>query len=185
MRILTLVAACLASPLAAQDGSLTFGMQKAIEMPGHRSLMAVIAAPESSLSAFESDGCSGGMSWSWRVVADLFPDFEAAQGSAPPWESCCVAHDAAYHDAGGTTEAEASFAARLAADETLRSCVAAPDPTAVKELAERYEGSEARIGYAFELVAQSMFNAVRFGGGPCSGLPWRWGFGYPACVPGL
>lgn len=160
-------------------------LRRAVELPAHRSLMAVIADPSTTLAPFETDGCSGGMSWSWRLVADILPDFEAAQGAHPPWESCCIVHDRAYHDAAGTTVAEASYAARLAADEALKACVAAPAPEAVTELAERYDVAPEQVRRAYEVIAASMFNAVRFGGGPCSGLPWRWGFGYPGCVPGF
>ena len=34
----------------------------------------------------------------------------------------------------------------------------------------------------FGETSEAMFLAVRFGGGPCSGLPWRWGFGYLGCT---
>lgn len=175
----------LAGTAAAQETGVLSDMRKGLEMPAHRSLMEVIADPDTQIVPFETDGCSGGMSWSWRVVADLFPDFETAQGAVPPWETCCVVHDEAYHNAGAATEAEASFGARLAADQALQSCVAQPGASEVAALAARYEVSEDQVRYAYELIAQSMFNAVRFGGAPCSGLPWRWGFGYPGCVPGF
>lgn len=174
-----------ATSLPAQDQSTMVSVQKKFEMPAHRSLSAVIGDPSNSLSDFETDGCSGGMSWSWRVVADVFPDFEAAQGAEPPWEACCVVHDQAYHNAGGTTDAEASFLARLAADEALWQCVAEPPQDDIASMATRYDVSQDQVRFAYDLIADSMFNAVRFGGGPCSGLPWRWGFGYPGCLPGF
>ena len=31
------------------------------------------------------------------------------------------------------------------------------------------------------MTAELMFYAVRIGGGPCSGLAWRWGHGWPPC----
>ena len=173
------------SAAAAQESSPMSAVQKSLEMPGHRSLIAVIADPQTQLTPFETDGCSGGMSWSWRVVADVFPNFADAQGSTPPWEVCCVDHDRVYHDAGGAMDAEESFAARLAADEALRQCVAAPEESDVAEMSLRYGTSEEQVIFAFDLIATSMYNAVRFGGGPCSGLPWRWGYGYPGCVPGF
>lgn len=169
----------------AQDERAATTLQRTLEMPAHRSLQSVIADSADELVPFETDGCSGGMSWSWRVVADLFPDFEEAQGAAPPWEACCVTHDRAYHNAGGTTDAESSFDARLAADEALRLCVVTQGKSRVTELATRYDVSEERIRFAYEMIGNAMYNAVRFGGAPCSGLPWRWGFGYPGCVPGL
>lgn len=174
-----------AAPAMAQDDSFGETVQRSLEMPGHRSLMQTVTAPDVALAPFETDGCSGGMSWGWRVVADLFPDFEAAQDAVPPWETCCVVHDEAYHNAGAATDAVASFDARLAADQALKRCVVQEGQTHAPELAARYEVSRAQIDYAYGLIADQMFNAVRFGGGPCSGLPWRWGFGYPGCVPGL
>jgi hypothetical protein len=169
----------------AQENDLGTDLQRTIEMPAHRSLQSIITDPENVLSPFATDGCSGGMSWSWRVVADLFPDFEEAQGATPPWEACCVTHDRAYHNAGGTKDAELSFDARLAADEELRLCVFSQGESQVSDLASRYEVSEERIRFAYKVIGDAMYNAVRFGGAPCSGLPWRWGFGYPGCVPGF
>ena len=169
----------------AQESDVATDLQRTLEMPAHRSLQSVIADAENELSPFETDGCSGGMSWSWRVVADLFPDFEEAQGATPPWEACCVTHDRAYHDADGTTDAESSFTARLAADEKLRLCVVSQGESQVSDLANRYDVSEERIRFAYKMIGDAMYNAVRFGGAPCSGLPWRWGFGYPGCLPGF
>jgi hypothetical protein len=185
MRTVVFLSLLLASSVVAEEPGVFSQMQKGLEMPAHRSLAALIDDPDTTLTPFETDGCSGGMSWSWRVVADRFPDFEAAQGAVPPWEACCVVHDEAYHNAGGATEAEASYAARLDADDALRFCVARPEASEVTALADRYDVTEDQIRYAYELIAQSMYNAVRFGGGPCSGLPWRWGFGFPGCVPGF
>lgn len=177
----------LAAPFtaSADDHIPSSSWQKNLELPAHRSLQSVIAETNTTLSPFESDGCSGGMSWSWQVVANLFPDFEAAQGAAPPWEICCVIHDRVYHDAAGTMEADQSYGARVSADEALRMCVIEEGESRVTELADRYDVSEDRIRYAYSLIGDTMYNAVRLGGGPCSGLPWRWGFGYPGCVPGF
>lgn len=176
----------LAFPLAAEEQARgATDIQRALEMPGHRALMTKITEPGTALSPFETDGCSGGMSWSWQVVADLFPDFEVAQGAEPPWEACCVDHDRLYHAASGTDTADASFAARLAADEALRQCVIAQGEASVSDLAVRYEVTEDQVRLAYRVIGDAMYNAVRFGGGPCSGLPWRWGYGYPGCIPGF
>lgn len=51
---------------------------------------------------FTSDGCSGGMSFAWRLVFR----------KPPPWEACCFIHDIAYWK-GGTKEE------RRKADERL------------------------------------------------------------------
>ena len=125
------------------------------------------------------------MSWSWQLAADLFPDFEVKQGARPPWESCCVTHDQAYHDAAGAQNAEDSFDARLRADQALQICVQDQGAQEVTILAERYSVTEDQVTRAYALIAQSMFNAVRLGGGPCSGLPWRWGYGFPGCLAGF
>ncbi|MEM9575495.1 MAG: hypothetical protein AAF999_00635 [Pseudomonadota bacterium] len=186
MRLVVGTILCVAaSAVMADNQSVMTSMQKTFELPAHRSLMAVMTEDETRLAAFESDGCSGGMSWSWRIVADIFPDFKQAQRETPPWETCCVVHDRAYHNAGGADDAEASFDARLAADNELRHCVATPAATEITAMASRYDVSEDQVQVAYDLIAESMYNAVRFGGAPCSGLPWRWGFGYPGCVPGF
>lgn len=52
------------------------------------------------------DGCSGGMSATWRGIF----------GKAPPWEDCCDTHDIAYAK-GGTREQ------RGVADLKLMRCV--------------------------------------------------------------
>ncbi|WP_372570884.1 hypothetical protein [Ruegeria jejuensis] len=165
----------LALPASAQD------VGKALEMPAHRTLMALRATAE--LRPFETDGCSGGLSSSWELVAETFPDFEESFDGAPPWEDCCVTHDRAYHDASGTQEADQSYEARLVADQALRACVVATGAEQEQALADRYDVSRNTVRQAYANIAGAMFLAVRFGGGPCSGLPWRWGYGYPSCDP--
>ncbi len=78
--------------------------------------------------------------------------------------------------------AEESNGARFAADEALRVCVLDTGARRIPQLMESYGLTEAQIASAYELIADAMFNAVRLGGGPCSGLPWRWGYGYPGCL---
>lgn len=140
-------------------------LSRSVEMPGQRALMALVAegAP---LAPFATDGCSGGMSATWHIAIGVWPGLATNQGESPPWEACCVRHDRAYHDAGGARTAEQSYSARLAADSALRDCV-------------RESGSD---GYG--VLAEAMYGAVRIGGGPCTGLPWRWGYGYPDCSAG-
>lgn len=94
-----------------------------------------------------------------------------------------TAHDRAYHDAGGATRAEQSYAARRAADAALRACVAATAEDRRAALAAQYGMRADQVGWAYQAIAQGMYLAVRFGGGPCSGLPWRWGYGYAQCFP--
>lgn len=79
----------------------------------------------------------------------LFPDRSLID--AKDWCDCCFEHDIAYWQ-GGTV------AQRLAADERLRKCVLAKtgDP----------------------LLADAMFNGVRFGGSPWFYNWYRWGYGW-------
>jgi hypothetical protein len=168
----------LAAPAAAQDTAL----QRTLELPAHRLLMAVVTAPGAEPAPFVSDGCSGGLSMSWRVAADHLPGFAEAHEAAPPWEACCIAHDRAYRAAGGARTAENSYAARLEADTALKACVVATGETRLADLAIRYGRTEAQVRSVYAAIAEAMFGAVRMGGGPCSGLPWAWGFGYPGCL---
>lgn len=170
---LILALALLATPATAQD------FLRGIELPAHRALFA--QRGDAGLIPFETDGCSGGLSSSWRFVARTFPKFRALYDAHPPWEGCCVIHDRAYHNAGGAAQAEASYDARLSADDTLRACVMQHGETHAEEYADRYDMTPDQIRSAHSITAEAMFAAVRLGGAPCSGLPWRWGFGYPNC----
>ena len=69
-----------------------------VSIPGHRR--------PNYLAEFQTDGCSGGMSWAWRKFL----------GSAPPWEGCCVKHDMAYWRGG-------FYKDRREADLELARCV--------------------------------------------------------------
>lgn len=173
LRIAPLLVFC-ALPATAQD------LMRNVEMPAHRALIQAMHGAE--LTVFETDGCSGGLSSSWRLVAETFPKFSLLYEAHPPWEYCCVIHDRAYHNAGGTSEADASFDARFAADDALRACVRAHGETHARDYAERYDMTPHQIRSVHSITSEAMFMAVRFGGGPCSGLPWRWGFGYPGCT---
>lgn len=155
-------------------------LARAIEMPAHRALMSI--RDDAELDAFETDGCSGGLSYSWRVVARSFPDFAEAHDQIPPWENCCIIHDRAYHNAGGAETAADSYDARLAADNALEICVNRTGALRVDDVAAYYGVEPATVIAAYDAIAEAMYLAVRFGGGPCSGLPWRWGFGYSGCT---
>lgn len=172
-RNLLLLVTLLALPASAQD------LMRSVEMPSHRALIAQRGTAD--LIPFETDGCSGGLSASWRWVADTFPQIGELYQARPPWEECCVIHDRAYHNAGGALRAEDSYDARLSADETLRSCVEQHGEAHAEEYATRYDMAPEQVRTVHSLTADAMYGAVRFGGGPCSGLPWRWGFGYPGC----
>jgi hypothetical protein len=165
----------------AEDGSDAGGLNRLLEQPAHQALMDSISRPDVALAPFETDGCSGGLSNVWTLVSGQFPDFAAAHENRPPWETCCIAHDRVYHAAGRTTTAADSFAARLLADEDLRSCVIATGELRKEQVAAHYGVESASVMTAYGVIADAMKIAVRFGGAPCSGLPWRWGYGYPEC----
>ncbi|WP_425092660.1 hypothetical protein [Tropicimonas sp. S265A] len=186
MRTLLFAVVCCLPTVAQADQETSFGaLQRTFELPAHRGLQRTIKAPETVLEPFTTDGCSGGLSSTWAVVADIFPGFADAHEGRPPWEACCVAHDRRYHDADGAGSPDASFDARLKADEELRSCVRAHGETNLDKMAARYDATPDQVELAYRTIADAMFNAVRFGGGPCTGLPWRWGYGYPQCLPSL
>ncbi|MGR3637075.1 MAG: hypothetical protein ACU0BK_14280 [Shimia sp.] len=152
-----------------------------LEVWRHQKLAQARSEDGAQLAAFTTDGCSGGMSAVWRTIAQSFPDFRDAQGEAPPWEQCCVVHDVAYHLGGEDVSPLASYFARLSADESLRQCVLDVAERDSAALQLRYGQPHDTIETAFEFIANRMFDAVRVGGAPCSGLPWRWGYGWPQC----
>jgi hypothetical protein len=55
---------------------------------------------------FTTDGCSGHMSSTWKLLFH----------TETPWESCCVEHDRAYWKGGPAWK-------RASADRKLRDCV--------------------------------------------------------------
>lgn len=177
LALLMLMAAM--TPVAALDE-----LGKGLELPAHGLLMDRIRAADGTPDAFVTDGCSGGLSATWETVAASWPQFAADHQDNPPFEPCCVIHDRAYHDAGGAQTAEQSYAARLEADRALRTCVLETGASRRDELAARYAVDPLRVTQAYELIASGMYYAVRFGGGPCSGLAWRWGFGFDQCWSG-
>ncbi|NBB78451.1 MAG: hypothetical protein GVY36_03270 [Verrucomicrobia bacterium] len=82
-------------------------------------------------------------------ACSLFPDRSLIDSK--DWCACCVEHDIAYWQ-GGTAEQ------RLAADEELRACV-------LEKTAD-------------PVLADAMFNGVRFGGSPYFHNWYRWGYGW-------
>jgi hypothetical protein len=176
------VALCLLpSLLAAQSSEGPSLVDRLIEIPAHERLQAVRDDPNNGLAPFTTDGCSGGMSAAWEIVAQQFPQFEEVHAEHPPWESCCIKHDQAYHLGGEDSDPEASFAARLAADDSLAACVEEHAEGRTEALAEEYGMTPAQVAAAYHLIARAMYASVRLGGGPCTALPWRWGYGWPDC----
>lgn len=156
----------------------------AAEIWAHERLIAARGAGAATPKPFSSDGCSGGMSVIWREMSSSLPLLQQQIGQAPPWEQCCIVHDRAYHNAMEADAAQASFDARLNADWVLRQCIVA---TGVRLAAEDApiapEFSKIAIEQTYMLIGDMVFSAVRVAGAPCSGLPWRWGYGYETCSP--
>ena len=133
---------------------------------------------DSDIKAFASDGCSGGQSTGWELLAQTLPGFTGHFGDRPPWEACCVSHDKVYWR-GSFAD---GYAKRKLADEELRHCVVATGVEYTPEISSRYSLAEEKVQQAFSLAADLMYQAVRLGGQPCSLLPWRWGYGWDNCA---
>ncbi len=150
-----------------------------------REQMARLAAqqkrPGIHITVFRSDGCSGGMSQSWSVLADTLPLFADYAGSEPPWEHCCVAHDRDYWQG----ETQNGFEKRERSDARLRACVRETGEQRGADIAETLSLPQTEIVDMINLTGKFMYQAVRLGGGPCTGLSWRWGHGWPKCSASL
>lgn len=140
-------------------------------------LAAIQADPQSRQAGFTTDGCSGGMSGAWQRFAELMPGFRARYSDRPPWETCCVEHDRSYWW-GETVD---GYGQRRLADERLRRCVSQVGRARREELSDRLGVRPEDVVNAFDVVSEMMYAAVRAGGGPCTGLSWRWGYGWPHC----
>jgi len=178
--VLIAVVVAMIDPSQAGEPPAT-QLERWLELPAHRALRVVRTSSGVILAPFITDGCSGGMSRVWSYVADTFPDFAEAHRSRPPWEACCVTHDRAYHAAGPDPNPEQSYEGRLLADQALRACVLATAGERSDRLGTQYGLTTEQIRAAYSAIAEAMYLSVRLGGGPCSGLPWRWGYGYPHC----
>ncbi len=154
-----------------------------LELKRHEKLLAEIATTTEVLIPFISDGCSGGLSVGWNYIAGKIPKLEAIHGSLPPWESCCVNHDRVYHSGAiqGDTSIQ-SFNRRKEADSLLKACVIETGQTRSTKLLAKYDVTSKELDTIYLTIAELMYKAVRLGGIPCSGLPWRWGFGWPTCM---
>jgi hypothetical protein len=158
------------------------GLAYQIEIARHQRLADVRASPSVRLEPFKSDGCSGGLSAGWDFLAQALPELARRHGDQPPWQHCCVTHDQAYHVGGGRhADARASYVARRRADEQLRQCVLRTGKKRISVLMNDYSLSREQASKLYRGIADAMYQAVRVGGIPCTGLPWRWGFGWPRC----
>lgn len=148
-----------------------------IEETNLERLHAQQTRPGVTIDPFRTDGCSGGLSDGWKTLAGIWPEFAHAVGDLPPWESCCTAHDRDYWRG----ESIGGYEKRLQADLELRRCVELSGQEHSAEIGARLGISEDEIAEVFDLTAELMYQAVRIGGGPCTGLAWRWGHGWPPC----
>ncbi len=170
------------TPEPAQEPGPIESLEYQLELSKHQQLVEQKQSRHAALTPFTTDGCSGGLSAGWRYLSETIDSLEENHGEAPPWESCCVRHDRAYHQAGGQSiTAEESFAARLKADESLRRCVLDTGTERAPELIQQYGMTAEEVADVYGIIATLIYRAVRIGGIPCSGLPWRWGYGWPAC----
>ncbi len=166
----------------ATSATLLDELEHTLELGRHERLAKEKQNPDQQLSAFTTDGCSGGLSVGWNYLSEKIEFLKTVHGDLPPWQSCCVSHDRLYHAAGDRAlSAEMSFEARRQADEELRSCVLDTGVSRAPELAEQYGLSVEEVGNIYQVIGDLMYRAVRIGGVPCSGLPWRWGYGWPEC----
>jgi hypothetical protein len=164
-------------PLSAVEGP-----DARIELGLHQRLITTRTKPGIVLAPFSTDGCSGGMSAGWALVTSTLPAIAQRHGDRPPWEKCCVAHDRNYHaGAASSISPESSFEMRRLADQELRLCVIAFGDARKDALAAEYRVSPDEVSRLYRIIAGAMYWAVRLGGAPCTGLSWRWGYGWPDC----
>ena len=156
--------------------------ERHLETDRHEQLLRRKSEPGSTLTDFASDGCSGGLTIGWKYLAGNIANFQAQHGIQPAWEDCCIAHDRHYHRGGrGRVTAAESFQLRREADLELQACVIATGVQRAPVLGREYGLSVEQVAALYDVIAELMYRAVRIGGVPCSGLPWRWGYGWPAC----
>jgi hypothetical protein len=153
-----------------------------VELGLHERLIATRTKPGAVLAPFSSDGCSGGLSAGWALATASFPKIAKRHGDRPPWEGCCLAHDRLYHAGSASSrDAGTSLTMRRLADHELRQCVIAFGNTRKHALAAEYGLSPDEVSRLYQIIAGAMYWAVRVGGAPCTGLSWRWGYGWPGC----
>lgn len=153
-----------------------------LEMGRHDQFMEIKQLPDNSLNEFTTDGCSGGLSVGWEYLAGKIDSFHEVHGIQPAWEACCVAHDRVYHSGGSdTADPKESFDARKEADENLGRCVVQTGIERSTTLSKEYNLPPEEVERLYGVIAKLMYRAVRVGGMPCTGLPWRWGYGWPNC----
>jgi len=157
-------------------------IERKLELGRHQELLDLIAESGTSMAGFTTDGCSGGLSAGWEYLSGLFPEMAKTHGEQPPWEACCIDHDRQYPSGGrDSTSPIESFEGRKQADLTLFSCVQETGTERSLQLQTEYGLSEEQVATMYRSIAEMMYRAVRMGGMPCTGQPWRWGYGWPQC----
>jgi hypothetical protein len=131
------------------------------------------------LDSFTSDGCSGNVSRNWQSVVEKISEasesFANAYANAQnvPFEYACVEHDKAYHAGKG------GYVGRLKADNQLRSEIISYGINNASDIQSRAGlGTPEEAIFLYELLAEAVYGGVRLGGGPCTGKPYAWGYGF-------
>ncbi len=134
---------------------------------------------KSSLDPFVSDGCSGNVSNLWKsaitTLSGQSTTFSEKYSMAQniPFEAACVAHDEIYH------RGEGGYVERLKADNDLRAAIIDYGINNSEEIKTRTGiNSTEQVIFMYEFIAETVYRGVRFGGAPCTGMPYAWGFGY-------
>lgn len=153
-----------------------------LEIGRHENLISQKKYPQSVLAEFATDGCSGGLSVGWQYLSSRIEYLIKTDRAEPPWESCCIEHDRVYHTGGlrGATALQ-SFMARKEADLALKACVLQTGKARSADLSAEFNLSPRETALLYSAISDLMYRAVRVGGLPCTGLPWRWGYGWPKC----
>lgn len=177
---------CFVNVSAQQSDKSEFSgvdaLERQLEMKRHEQLVTTKTHHDSELVEFTTDGCSGGLSVGWEYLAKNIQHFHTIHGTRPAWEPCCITHDRAYHTAGPRdATAGESFEARKKADLALKTCVVETGEKRTPKLGAEYKVSPQEVAILYAAIANLMYRAVRIGGMPCTGLPWRWGYGWPEC----
>jgi hypothetical protein len=131
------------------------------------------------IAKFESDGCSGNVSKSWDLVVHQIMNISTTTAEKYkyfkniPFENLCVKHDETYHKGNG------GYSARLRADNQLREGIIEFGINNVEEIKKVTSlKTDEEIIFLYEIIAETIYRAVRLGGSPCTGMSYAWGFGY-------
>ncbi len=131
-----------------------------------------------SLSVFETDGCSGNISKIWdntiESISKISPVFkEKYSGTKVPFENACIKHDRLYHKGIG------GYVGRLKVDNILRTDIISYGiENSHSIMISSGIKTEEEVIFIYELIADAIYTGVRTGGSPCTDRSYAWGFGY-------